>query len=118
MSKFIIAGSRNFDDYKLLSNTLYEMVMYDPDAEIVSGGSKGADKMGEKFAKSYGLMLKIFPADWSKHGKAAGPIRNKQMAEYADCLIAFWDGKSRGTKSMIDLAKKEGLKVYIIEYEF
>ena len=66
--------------------------------------------MGERFAGEYGLKLKVFPADWNKHGRAAGPIRNRDMAEYADCLVAFEGG--RGTQNMIKTAKELGLKVY------
>lgn len=60
----------------------------------------GADSLGEQFAKEHGLSCELHPADWNKHGRAAGPIRNAQMAEISDALIAFWDGKSRGTKSI------------------
>jgi hypothetical protein len=73
--------------------------------------------MGEEWAKKNGCPVKLFPADWNTHGTAAGPIRNKQMAEYADGLIAFWDRKSKGTKNMIDTAISHGLPVVVIEYE-
>lgn len=115
MSKIIIAGGRDFNNYKLLSNSCYEHILY-RDVEIVSGTARGADKLGEKFAKEYGLKLTKFPANWNKYGKSAGYLRNKQMAEYADELIAFWNGKSKGTKHMINLAKSLNLKVIIIEY--
>lgn len=114
--RIIIAGGRDFDNYKLLTNTLHEIVFYDPDAEIVSGKAKGADSLGEKYAKEMDIPIKEFPADWNKYGKSAGYIRNKQMAEYSDVLVAFWDGKSKGTKHMIDLAKENKLIVYIINY--
>jgi hypothetical protein len=58
----------------------------------------------------------VFPADWKTHGKAAGPIRNRQMAKNAEALIALWDGNSRGTKNMIETATKLGLKVYVKRY--
>ena len=67
--------------------------------------------------QEHGLACDIHPADWDKHGKAAGPIRNAEMAEVADALIAFWDGQSRETKSMIDLARKKGLQVAIVRYD-
>jgi hypothetical protein len=69
--------------------------------EIVSGGAKGADTLGEQFAQTHNLPCKIFPADWKKYGRAAGPKRNAQMAEYANYGVALWDGKSRGTANMI-----------------
>ena len=112
--KCIIAGGRDFSDYNLLelSCDLY----LDSITEIVSGNANGADKLGEKYAKQKNINLKIFPADWSRLGKSAGYIRNKEMGEYSDMLIAFWDGKSSGTKHMIDIAKKLGLKIQIVKY--
>jgi len=85
--------------------------------EIVCGGCSGADQMAEEYASMIGLKSKVFMADWDKHGKAAGPMRNAEMAVYSDYLIAFWDGSSRGTKNMIGLARKGGLKVYVKRYE-
>lgn len=114
--KVIIAGSRNFNDYILLKNNCDILLSITKETiEIVSGGARGADTLGEKYAHENNLELKIFPADWSI-GKGAGFIRNKQMAEYADALIAFWDGESKGTKMMIDLAKKMNLKVKVVIY--
>ena len=86
--------------------------------EIVSGHCpSGADMLGEKFAKINHLQLSLFPADWNKYGKAAGPIRNEKMAQYASqdngVLMAFWDGKSHGTKNMIALAKQYHLEVHV-----
>lgn len=81
------------------------------------GNCRGADKLGENYAYLYGEDAKQFPADWKNYGKSAGYIRNKQMAEYATHLIALWDGQSKGTKSMIDLAKQYGLKVRIINFK-
>ena len=112
--KTIIAGGRNFNDYKLLvrecRKRLFEI------SEIVSGCANGADKLGEKFANDYDVPIKKFPADWNKFGKSAGYIRNEEMAKYADALIAFWDGQSKGTKHMIDLAHKHKLNVTVINY--
>ena len=113
--KVIVAGSRNFKDYKLLKDTLDILLSINKDIEIISGGAKGADFLGEKFANENNLKLTLFPADWSLD-KKAGYIRNKQMAEYGDSLVAFWDGKSKGTKMMIDLAKNLNLKMKIIMY--
>ena len=69
------------------------------------------------YAADHNLQCELFPADWEHHGKAAGPIRNAEMAEVADALIAFWDGQSRGTKSMIDLAKRKGLQVAVVRFD-
>jgi len=79
----------------------------------VSGTARGADQLGERYAKERGYFIQRFPADWNAYGKAAGYIRNRKMAEYADALIAFWDGKSRGTLNMISLAKECGLQIRI-----
>ena len=129
--RIIVAGSRNFDDYSIVVDTLIkffnENKMLAPDiakVEIVSGTARGADRLGERFAKEYGCELKQFPADWDKFGKPAGMIRNKEMALYASndsnkdgILIAFWDGLSRGTKAMIDIANKTGLEVIVVRVD-
>jgi len=115
--KVIIAGGRGFNDLEKLSNFCDTILSnIEEDIEIVSGTANGADKLGEKYAKEKGYAIKQFPADWDAHGKSAGYIRNAEMAKYADALIAFWDGKSKGTKHMIDLAKYYKLKVKIIIY--
>ena len=80
---------------------------------VVSGTASGADQYGEIWARACGLSVDRYPADWTKHGKAAGPIRNRLMAENADALVAVWDGKSRGTRNMIDEARKRGLVAFI-----
>lgn len=81
--------------------------------EVVSGGAYGVDMLGAKFAKDCGLPVKFFYPDWDGLGKRAGFVRNQEMADYADALIAVWDGQSRGTKDMIDRALKKGLKVFV-----
>jgi hypothetical protein len=113
--KVIIAGSRDFSDFQLLYSRCEEILKDLTEIEIVSGTARGADKLGEHYASLKGHSVAKFPADWDKHGKAAGYVRNKEMAEYADVLIAFWDGESRGTKHMIDLATAKDLKVHIIK---
>lgn len=81
--------------------------------EVISGGANGVDKLGEKWAKEQNIPIKRFPANWDKYGRKAGYLRNVEMAEYSDALIAVYDGKSKGTKHMIDIAKKKRLKVFI-----
>lgn len=109
--KVIIAGSRTFNDYELLKTFADRLLRNLTNVEIVSGGARGADSLGERYAKEKGYKLKIFPAEWDKYGKSAGFMRNIVMGDYADGLIAFWDGKSSGTKHMIDYARQKGLKV-------
>ena len=86
------------------------------DVVIISGHASGADALGERYVQERGFLLEPYPVDWKAHGRAAGPIRNAQMAVVADALIAFWNGKSRGTKNMIDTATKRGLKVAVVRY--
>jgi len=115
MSNFfrvIIAGSRDFNDYDTLGEICDYMLQNKLDVEIVSGTARGADQLGERYANERGFKLKKFPADWSL-GKSAGYIRNELMAQNADALIVFWDGKSKGTLNMINLAKQYKLKTKI-----
>lgn len=115
--KVIIAGCRDFNDYAILKDKCefyLQNKMRTHNVIVVSGHASGADSLGEKFAQEHNLQCELHPADWERHGKAAGPIRNKEMADVSDALIAFWDGNSRGTKSMIDLAQRKGLQVAIV----
>ena len=113
--KIIIAGSRNMvpikEDWALLDRLLLEMAI----TEVVSGCAKGADTFGEEWADDQKLPVKKFPAEWDKYGRAAGPIRNKQMAKYADGLVAFRFKNSKGTTNMIKQARERGLKVVVID---
>lgn len=116
-SKVIIAGSRSFADYEKLKSVCDSILpnqYSEPRITILSGTSSGSDSLGERYAHERGYALQRHPADWKKYGKAAGPIRNRQMAENADVLIAFWNGRSKGTKNMIETAKKLGLIVETI----
>jgi hypothetical protein len=114
--KVIIAGGRDFSDYQLLVEKCDKYLANKTNIEIVSGTAKGADSLGERYAKERGYSLKTFPADWAAFGKRAGYLRNEQMANYANALIAFWDGESRGTKHMIDIATEKGLLVKVVPY--
>lgn len=118
--KVIIAGSRGFSNYKLLKEKCNEYLREkrkEYDIIIISGGARGADFYGEKYAQEEGFSLEVFPANWNKFGKSAGFIRNEQMAEVADALIAFWDGKSNGTKHMIEIMEDKKLLVRVIKYK-
>jgi predicted Rossmann fold nucleotide-binding protein DprA/Smf involved in DNA uptake len=114
--KVIIAGSRTFTDYELLCEKCKNILSATSEVEIVSGGAMGADKLGEKFAEENGYQIARFPANWNEFGKQAGMLRNQQMADYADALIVFWDGKSRGTLNMIELARKKNMPIRIINF--
>lgn len=117
--KVIIAGGRTFNDYELVKEKCEIHLMEKMKTHnviIVSGHASGADSLGERFAEEYHLPCELHPADWSRHGRAAGPIRNAEMAACADALIAFWDGKSKGTANMIKSAKAKGLQVSVVQY--
>lgn len=109
--KVIVAGSRQFNDYELLEHTVDSLGL--DISEIVSGHANGADKLGERYARSRGIKLMVFPAEWDKYGKGAGIIRNGRMAEYGDYLVAF-DMGTPGTKNMIHTMLKLGKPVHIV----
>lgn len=125
--RVIIAGSRDFNDYELLKKSAIEIItnktLFPDLTVIVSGGARGADKLGERFAEEMGLEIARFIPDWDGLGKRAGYVRNEEMAKFSvqdgneGMLIAFWDGESRGTNHMINLAKKHGLEVHVINYK-
>lgn len=118
MFRVIIAGGRDFDDYDLVVSTMDKLLQNITEPiTIVCGMARGADTLGERYAISKGYEVARFPADWGKFGKAAGYKRNEQMAQNADALAAFWDGRSRGTKHMIDLAHKYNLRVRVKRYQ-
>lgn len=117
MFKVIVAGGRDFNNYKGLAVSLdYLLKNVIDDIEIVCGMARGADRLGEQYAKERDYHIRYMPADWDTFGRSAGYRRNIQMAEYADALVAFWDGKSPGTKHMIQIAKEKKLDVRIIRY--
>lgn len=113
MVRIIVAGGRDFGNYELLCRTLDE---FGENFTVIAGGARGADFLGEKYAKERNLELIVYAAEWEKYGKSAGILRNISMAKNADCLVAFWDGKSRGTKHMIEEASKRNLKVRVVHY--
>jgi hypothetical protein len=116
--KLIVAGGRDFNNYELLAEKLNEFANNHPDnVSIVSGAARGADAFGAYFAKKNNVKLHEFPADWELHGKAAGFIRNKKMGDFADGLLAFWDGESRGTKHMIDYMNSLKKPVQVVSYK-
>lgn len=105
-----IIGSRSFSNYELLCETINNyLIKNELTAKcVVSGGAKGADVLGEKFANENGLEMIVFRPDWKKYGRSAGFIRNTQIIENSDIIFTFWDGKSSGTKDSITKAEKLG----------
>lgn len=118
MTRIIVAGSRYFSNKEWLYSVLDDYIKsVDDNVEIVSGHCRGADMLGEQYAKDHGIPLVLFPANWSKYGKRAGYIRNDQMAKYASekngVLIAFPIGEARGTKMMIRIAHNYDLETEV-----
>lgn len=109
LKKIVIAGCRDYENYneaKEYIDFLVQNIRKTHKIVIISGGCKGADALGERYAKENGFEIERHPARWQEFGKSAGPRRNLEMAEQADYVICFWDGKSRGTKTMIEFSKK------------
>lgn len=115
--KLIIAGGRKYDDYNSLKKYCDYILQNSSDIEIICGTAYGADKLGEKYAIEKGFNIKYFKPDWDRFKKSAGYIRNDLMAKYADAAIIFWDGKSKGSKHMIDLSIKYKLNLRIFNYK-
>ena len=116
MVKIIVAGTRDFNDYALLKEKLDKVLAHFGKFEVVSGKARGADSLGERYARENDLPIAEFPAEWDKYGKSAGYRRNAEMADYADGCVVFWDGESKGTGHMIDLAKEKELNLAIVNY--
>ena len=121
--RIVVAGGREFNDQVLLTNSLNEWFKRYPESDsfvFADGGARGADHMGGEWAKQRkqpNIRVFDFPAEWDRYGKKlAGPFRNQEMAWFGDELIAFWDGESSGTGTMIKMAKEGGLKVNVIAY--
>ena len=117
--KIIIAGGRDFMDYNLLkekTNKILQEKKVTHKIVIISGCARGADTLGMRYASENIFDVDEYPADWDKYGKKAGYMRNVEMAENPDALIAFWDGKSKGTKHMIDIATERKLPIRVIRY--
>ena len=113
--KVIIAGGRDFDNKQMINEAMAQLNILV--TEIVCGDAAGADTLGAVWANENGIPVKHFPADWDRYGSAAGSIRNKQMAEYADYLVAFWDMKSSGTRDMITQMQQIGKHGTVVPYE-
>lgn len=103
--RIVICGSRDFENYTQLSHLLDLFLKGINLEELITGGAKGTDKMVERYARERKLPINVMRADWEKHGKSAGPIRNTAMAQRGHATLAFWNGQSPGTLDMINKAK-------------
>ena len=134
--KLVVAGGRDFSDYSLLSAAITQLAnkkLTDRDVSIISGLARGADYMAAHFARENGVALYEFPADWQDfetpgavikydhkgraYNATAGFARNSRMADNGDGLLAFWDGKSHGTRHMIETMQKQGKPVWVLNYQ-
>lgn len=119
--KVIIAGGRDFEDYEYMCEELTDLFYNTIDfkrkeIKIISGMAKGADTLAIRYADEHKMTKILFPANWKAYPRIAGFLRNYDMLNVATHLIAFWDGKSSGTKHMIDIAQEKGIPTYIFKY--
>ena len=117
IKKIVVAGSRDYNDYAQAKDFIdfcIQKLRTEYTLVFVSGGCRGADAIGERYAAENGFSVEIHPADWEGLGRCAGVMRNEQMACAADYVIAFWDGKSRGTRSMLQCAIKHARPVRVL----
>lgn len=119
--RMIVCGGVDFDDYELLCSRLDSLIAAYGSVTLVSGHARGADTLAERYAAERNIPIRVFPAEWSRYGKAAGPIRNLAMLDYASektpVVTAFWDGRSRGTGNMLKQARAAGAACHIVSYE-
>ena len=117
--RIVIAGTRtyhNYEEAKAYIDLCIREIRKQFTLVFLSGECSGADRLGERYAAENGFAIERYPAEWEKYGKAAGPMRNEQMAQAADYVICFWDGKSRGTYSMIQSALANGKPIKVKRY--
>lgn len=124
--RIIVCGGRHFNDYNLLKDEIDKVIArfnrYVQEIEIVSGHCAGADQLGEQYARECGYPCKVFPANWEKYGRSAGPIRNSEMIKYASevnvpIVVAFRSPRTKGTNDTIKKATKKGFKVFVFDYD-
>ncbi len=104
MAKIAVGGSRSIESYELVRSVLDCLLV--PGDVVLSGNAPGADRLGEKYAQEHGLEYKIIPSEWEKHGLKATMMRNAVLLKAADCIILFWDGKSEGSKHMLEISRR------------
>jgi len=112
----VIAGSRGFDNYLLLCTEVSAYIKDVENVKIVTGCARGVDYMATMYARAHSIAYEVHEADWTKYGKSAGPIRNREMAKKAHAGLIFWNGKSKGTRNMIEELRKQGVAPIKIIY--
>ena len=113
-----VVGSRTFEDYDKMKSILdvFVGIHLEKDICIVSGGAKGADSLGEEYARKNNLEFLCFMPEWGKYGKVAAFLRNKDIVKASDRVVAFWNGKSAGTKHTLDEARRSDIPSYIVNF--
>jgi hypothetical protein len=111
--KLAVTGSRTFCDYAWLEQCLLRSFRVQDIEAVVSGGARGADALAARFARRHSIPLVEIKADWERHGRKAGPMRNSEIIREADVLAAFWDGSSAGTRDTLAKARRAGLNVVV-----
>lgn len=110
--RIVVVGSREYPNMAEVVQFIFEQ---DRDTVIISGGAAGVDTVAIHEARRHRMPYEVYPANWSRHGRSAGAVRNREMVDKADEVVAFWDGKSRGTKITIDYAKAQGKPLRVIQ---
>lgn len=115
--KLLIAGSRGYNDYDAFRMKVDKCLREHDKSkiEIIEGGAKGVDRLARRYAIENEMVYRTFEADWEQHGKSAGMIRNKQMANVATYAIIFWDGESNGTRNMIENCEHQNIPYRLIK---
>lgn len=104
-----IVGSRGFDEYEVLEESILSLFQPDQINKIISGGAIGTDTLAEQFSSKHNVQIEVIKPEWNKYGRAAGPIRNKEIMKAADFAIVFWDGSSKGTLNDLKICYKQGI---------
>jgi len=117
--RILVCGSRAWTDELIIMRELAQFARAFGVEVVIEGGASGADAIGKRAATKLDIPVLTFPADWKRHGRAAGPIRNKQMLDEGkpDQVLAFWDGRSRGTNNMIEISRSAGIPVKVVRQE-
>ena len=119
--RVIVAGSRGFHDYQLMERELDKLFnesneFFGKEIKIISGMADGADTLAIRYADERKLTKILFPANWKRYSRVAGFLRNEDMLSVATHLVAFWDGKSSGTRHMIEIAEAKGIPVWVVKH--
>lgn len=112
--RILVTGSRG---WRSRATIAAELAKLGSGHTLAHGGARGADRLAGAVAAGLGWSVEVYPANWPKYGRSAGMIRNRQMLEEfkPDLVVAFWDGSSRGTANMIELARSAGVKVQSVQ---